>query len=163
MTPVRPFVRVLGVALTLNGCHKEPPAAPLSSAPPQITPVTNNPPQPEPETNGKPLPEPVPPTYNPPPPTLPRWDDVPSGHPEGATNPPRPILVVAADTGACFKVWHGGMIPPPADVRAAKGRVVATAAEAGERATQVQCPEGQPDTLLKAYAALPADTQKPPL
>ena len=161
MTPVRPFVRVLGVALTLNGCHKEPPAAPMSSAPPQITPPTSNPP--EPETTGNPPPEPVPPTSNPPPPTLPHWDDVPSGHPEGATNPPRPILVVAADTGACFKVWHGGMIPPPADVRAAHGRVVATAADAGERATQVQCPEGQPDTLLKDYAALPADTQKPPL
>lgn len=161
MTPVRPFVRVLGVALTLNGCHKEPPAAPMSSATPQITPPTSNPP--EPETTGNPPPEPVPPTSNPPPPTLPHWDDVPSGHPEGATNPPRPILVVAADTGACFKVWHGGMIPPPADVRAAHGRVVATAADAGERATQVQCPEGQPDTLLKDYAALPADTQKPPL
>jgi hypothetical protein len=145
-----PFVRVLGVALTLGACH---PAA--------VPEPPGNPPVPE-TTHNPPMPPPPEPTQNPPAP-LPTWDEVLSGHPPGATNPPYPILVVSQTPQACFKVWHGGMIPPPADVREAHGRVVATPAEAGDRATQVQCPEGEPQRLLEAYAKLPADTEKAPL
>lgn len=159
MSSPRPFVRVLGVALALHGCHKE-------SATSPVPPPSANPPPP-------PIDPPAPPTTNPPAPDgaepaptaggLPRWDDVASGHPEGATNPPYPILVVTADTHACYKVWRGGMIPPPEDVRLAHGRVVATAADIAERGTAVQCPTGEPDALLAAYAALPATVGRGPL
>lgn len=164
MSTSRPFVRVLGVALTVGACHKAPPP-PTEGAPPAY----HNPPPPQDPAPQPPSDPPAQPPTNPPAPpnplpsTLPTWDSVASGHPEGATNPPYPILVVTADTHACYKVWRGGMIPPPADVRIAHGRVVATAAEIAERGTEVQCPPEQPDTLLKAYAALPPDTQKGPL
>ncbi len=41
---------------------------------------------------------------------LPGWDDVPSPHPPGATNPPSPVLLVTAE-GACFKQWVSPMLP----------------------------------------------------
>lgn len=36
---------------------------------------------------------------------LPAWDDVPSGHPPGATDPPFPVLVISPD-GVCHKRWQ---------------------------------------------------------
>lgn len=121
-----PFVRVLGVALVMSACEKSPP----------------------------PTESPVPPT--PAPAALPTWDSVGSGHPDGATNPPSPVLFVSKAPLSCFKVWMGGMIPFPPDISQAGGRVVATPADV-DGGTEVQCPAGQPDTLLAAYAQLPAD------
>ncbi|MSQ03722.1 MAG: hypothetical protein EXR71_17850 [Myxococcales bacterium] len=94
------------------------------------------------------------PNVNPPPPSLPAWDAVTSEHPPGATNPPYPVLVVARDSGRCFKAWRGGMKPPSADVRNAGGVVVATLPEALEilrGGAEVACPEGQPARLLAAW------------
>jgi hypothetical protein len=44
--------------------------------------------------------------------SLPNWDDVPSKHPEGATNPPAPVLNVTRDGSRCFKTFEGGMVRP---------------------------------------------------
>lgn len=132
------FVRVLGVGLGVAACHKTP------------EPPTHNPPAPDP------APVEVLPPANPPAPDtvpLPTWDAVRSGHPEGATNPPSPVLVVARSTGACYKDWRGGMMRPPPDILAAGGRVVPTPAEA--TGTQVVCPEGEPARLIAAWDALP--------
>jgi len=160
----RPFVRVVGVALTLNGCQK-----------PAI--ITHNPPAPDPEPPiaevNAPPPTPIGPTMNPPPPdtvvpvgnppapSLPTWDSVGSGHPVGATNPPRPMLIVSRSPEACFKTWTGGMVPPPADVMAVGGRVVDTPAMAS--GTQVQCPEGEPARVIAAYDAYVAAQKQGPL
>lgn len=74
------------------------------------------------------------------------------GAPPGATNPPFPVLVVTRDTGACYKEWFGGMIPPPPRQRAAGGLVLETTAEVAEyNGTQVQCPPGQPAALLERW------------
>jgi hypothetical protein len=43
---------------------------------------------------------------------LPGWKDIPSGHPEGATNPPAPVLNIMKDGPRCFKTWEGGMMRP---------------------------------------------------
>ncbi|MDP2311540.1 MAG: hypothetical protein Q8P41_01440 [Pseudomonadota bacterium] len=125
-----PFVRVLGVALVMSACEK--------SVPPADSPV----------------PAPAPGAARPA--TLPTWDSVASDHPEGATNPPSPVLFVSRTPPGCFKVWMGGMMPFPADIREARGRVVETPAHA-EGGTEVACPAGQPETLLAAYAQLPAE------
>ena len=142
-----PFVRVLGVALVVTACGEKPIVEP-TPAPmiPEVLPTAVPTP-----------PEPMP-TANPPAPTstLPAWDDVKSSHPEGATNPPSPVLFVTAEPKACFKVWMGGMMPPLSDIREAGGRVVATAAEV-PNGTEVQCPPGQPETLIAAYAKVPAE------
>lgn len=138
----RPFIRVLGVALAVGACHR---ATDLPSNPPP--PPIGNPPPPDAE-----LPIAELPTQNPPaPPDLPTWDAVLSGHPEGATNPPRPLLVVSKTPPACFKDWLPAMRPPDEEVMALHGRVVETPADAGG-ATQIQCPEGQPQTLLESAA-----------
>jgi hypothetical protein len=129
-----PFVRVVGVALALTACHKTEPNGP-------VYPDHHNPPPPEPE------------------PSLPTWDEVASGHPEGATNPPRPVLVVSQNPEACFKRWEGSMRPPSREVMVIDGEVVATPADAAN-ATQVVCPEGQPAALLAAYEAWKRDGEK---
>lgn len=143
----RPLVRVVGFALTSAalGCGSGP----------KTPPVTGNPPAPTPPDAPAPIPE-VPGTdvaTN-----LPSWDSVASGHPVGATNPPYPVLYVSKDDGGCHKGWMGGMVPPPPDIAAADGRVVATAADVPEGTTRVACPPGEPARLLAAYAALPAGT-----
>lgn len=134
-----PFVRVLGVALVVSACEKQPI-------------VHGNPPPP---------PDPVPTPEEPvvlrnPPAPLPTWDEVKSTHPEGATNPPSPVLIVSRAPLRCFKGWMGGMQPWPADVRDAGGRVVATPEEAGANATEIVCPDGEPYKLIAAWDALPA-------
>ena len=48
-------------------------------------------------------------TMNPPP--IMRWEDVKSRHPEGATNPPHPVLYVNPKTNVCFKKWVGARQP----------------------------------------------------
>ncbi len=139
-----PFIRVLGVGLAVGACRPTvPPDVTHNPPAPDLTPeIPMNPPEPEVvDTN------------------LPAWESVVSGHPEGATNPPSPVLIVARDVGACFKDWQGGMMRLPEEVRKAGGRVVATTAEA--TGTQVQCPEGQPERLLAAWDALPAPGTPP--
>lgn len=144
----RPIVRVIGVALTVSGCHRD--IGPMGQNPPE--PIQENPPPPVAET--PPVAEVEAPVDS----ALPTWDSVRSGHPEGATNPPSPLLVVSKDPPACFKDWLPGMIKPDPMVMALNGRVVATPADVG-RAVQVQCPEGQPDKLLEAAAKLDAEQQ----
>ena len=137
-----PLVRIVG--LSLAGAA----VACQSHNPPKDGTVTHNPPAPDPE------PVLTPPVGNPPAP-LPTWDQVESGHPEGATNPPYPVLVVARDTGGCYKMWMGGMVPPPPDIDAAGGRVLEKASEA-TGLTQVQCLPGEPQRLLAAWDAAKA-------
>ena len=87
---------------------------------------------------------------------LPTWDEVVSGHPQGATNPPRPVLVVNSDATRCWKEWVGGMRPDPdfRRIAASGGRVLA----AGEapNGTEVQCPTGA-GAVVEAWAR----TQEP--
>ncbi len=101
--------------LSVASCAKE---QPTTNPPPPPATHTQNPPPPDLEPDVKPDVKPddeadIPPPTNPPPPIepqpepqhLPTWDDVPSGHPEGATNPPIPVLVVTPD-GECYKRWQ---------------------------------------------------------
>ena len=98
---------------------------------------------------------------------LPTWDEVESGHPEGATNPPIPELVVTPD-GQCFKQWRGAMIPPePGEVWG--DRVEDCESDCG---VPIQCPDKAKE-LLDAYEPPPininppepepADTEPPPM
>jgi hypothetical protein len=85
------------------------------------------------------------PTVNPPQ-ALPQWAEVSSRHPEGATNPPSPVLEVHPD-GRCFKSWEGGLGGLPADVTSTKvgGQTffVRFLDERGViRGKEVVCPEG---------------------
>ena len=131
-----PFIRVLGVGLTVAGCHP--------ATPPEVSPLVVAPPM----------------VVNPPPPDLlPTWESVRSGHPDGATNPPSPVLIVARSSGDCFKDWRGGMMRLPEEVRRAGGIVVATTTEA--TGTQVQCPTGEPERLIAAWDVAPAGGSAP--
>ncbi len=87
------------------------------------------------------MPEETPPPTNPPP-ALPTWDDVKSTHPEGATNPPHPILIVSPEGARCFKQYVGGMIQGPPDHVQACG--------ADECGTEIQCPQPRAADLLAA-------------
>lgn len=108
---------------------------------------------------GEPAPPAPPRTANPPPPTdvdagtpavnLPRWEDVPSGHPAGATNPPMPVLEVTEDGSRCFKAWQSPMVRDP-DLLAAGGRVLASADAA--TGTEVVCDAAKASALLDRHA-----------
>lgn len=105
-------------------------------------------------------PPPPPPITNPPPPnvaeerakeaiatqdaSLPAWDDVPSGHPPGATNPPSPVLIVTPD-GTCYKRWEGGMIPSGGD------RVEVVTADGAT--TAINCPEERATKVYEDWVA----------
>lgn len=112
---------VLPLGLFVAGCGPKPAEPPLepptaNPPPPEAPPVPppTNPPRPELEALPTEIvapPGPPPPgsiSVNPPP-RLPRWDEVPSGHPAGATNPPSPVLLATPD-GRCFKQWVSPMI-----------------------------------------------------
>ena len=150
--PPRPsVVRVVaaGAALSLaaTACNK--PEKPfINPPPPPERPVTENPPAPEPA----PAPDPAPAS------TLPAWDDVESGHPEGATNPPIPVLEVTADGLRCFKHWQSPMIPDRDAIRLG-GRVLDDATAA--RGVEVQCPEDRRDALIAAHDAAKKGAQPP--
>lgn len=115
---------------------------------------TNNPPLPPPPDTATAAPTPVI-ARNPPAPEpggLPTWDDVPSGHPVGATNPPSPVLQLHPD-GRCFKSWEGGIggLPRDASTKEIGGqtyliRVLASDAEK-VRGKQIVCPEGASEAL----------------
>jgi hypothetical protein len=85
-----------------------PPEAPSPDTVPPIPPPVGNPSGPPPQ----PVEEVVPPPTNPPPAPLPTWEEVLSGHPAGATNPPIPELIVTPD-GRCYKKWRSPMLAKP--------------------------------------------------
>jgi hypothetical protein len=89
--------------------------------------------------------------------TLPTWESVESGHPEGATNPPRPVLAVTQD-GRCFKEWVGGMMPPDPNVMSDGGRVISGPGDTS--GTEVQCPPTA-KKVLEAHAARQAGGKAP--
>jgi len=89
---------------------------------------------------------------------LPTWDAVASGHPEGATNPPMPMLLVSEDGTRCWKQWND---PRRFDPVAAKhgGKLVADESEA-EGATEVACPDHAKD-VVASWAAASAENPTP--
>ena len=111
MPPLSNTVRVVaaGAALSLSAC--DPQRQPTAVEP--LPPPDNPPAQPGEEPPAV-LEAPPPPVMgNPPgPQTLPTWESVRSGHPEDATNPPSPLLVVTEDGMTCYKAWRSGMRPP---------------------------------------------------
>lgn len=80
---------------------------------------------------------------------LPQWDEVPSGHPPGATNPPLPVLEVTQDGTRCFKAWQSPMMRNP-DLWAIGGRVLASADAA--QGTEVACEVDKAAALLDRHA-----------
>jgi len=149
----RHSVVVMGLTLAACGGPKPPPGNPpppdLVQEPepiPEVPEVHENPPPPEPI---EPI-EPVDIPRNPPTP-LPAWDDVKSGHPEGATNPPRPVLIVTPE-GACFKQWVSPMMRPTPG-QPFGDRVEDCTADCG---TAVQCPPKAAE-LLAAHEAKESD------
>lgn len=100
------------------------------------------------------------PTANPPPPPqdppkrLPVWDEVESGHPEGATNPPRPVLVVLEDQSRCWKEWQGGMVRPDEEVMKIGGKIIADPAQT--TGTEIECPIRRVQSMMDRKAAAEA-------
>ncbi len=84
---------------------------------------------------------------------LPTWEDVESGHPEGATNPPSAVLIVATNGLRCWKEWVG------AEERGPGNRVEDCATPCG---TEIQCPEERATNLLIAHAAANLPEGNPP-
>jgi hypothetical protein len=125
--------------------------SPLDPTP--TPPLPGNPPIPEA------TPSPVPPT-NPPvatPAPLPTWDQVESGHPKGATNPPIPELIVTPDRH-CYKNWRPSMIMPSGP---SGNRVQTCPTETPNPCgTEIQCPPEAQGLLDAWFASQP--TQNPP-
>lgn len=89
-------------------------------------------------------------TMNPPPPQLPgallpTWESVASNHPEGATNPPIPVLAISADGTECFKEWYDPRMVPE-QARAMGGHVLLEGAIS--EGTAVECPPDRVEALL---------------
>lgn len=141
----QPIIRVVaaGTALAFGAAACSGNNPPTSNPPPPDIehPLMGNPPPPDED-----------------PPTLPTWESVESGHPEGATNPPIPVLEVTADGAHCFKHWQSPMIRD-GEMRTLGGRVLATPQEA--KGTEVACPTEQRDALLARHAGQQT-TDKPP-
>ena len=136
----RTFLMITGLGMGLVACGEEDVDKDLE--------VTSNPP-----------PLPIEPTRNPPGPSseLPTWDEVESGHPEGATNPPIPELIVTP-AGDCYKQFRGAMIrPEPGEV---VGDRLQECGEGVDCGTQVQCPEERKQAVLDA--AEPRAVENPP-
>ena len=85
---------------------------------------------------------------------LPLWDEVESGHPEGATNPPRPVLEILADGSRCWKAWEGGMRRPDPELTAIGGRILADASQT--TGTEIACPRRRAQSVLDRKAAMDA-------
>ncbi len=77
---------------------------------------------------------------------LPTWESVSSDHPEGATNPPIPVLAVTADGTECFKEWYDPRTVPE-QARAMGGYVLDEGSRSG--GTLIQCPAEKVKTLLE--------------
>ena len=136
----RPEV-VVPIGLTLAGCGGTRQDTPVRDA---VEEITSNPPVPVQVPDPAPAPAPVPD------PSLPAWDDVPSGHPEGATNPPSPVLLVTP-SGECHKAWVSPFMPPA--LRQDRVLECPNPDEAvGDCGPRVQCPERAAE-LLAAWKA----------
>ncbi len=138
-SPVRILAAGALLSLGAASCHKDV--------------VTSNPPPPDPVPTSNP-----PPVGPPPAAALPTWDDVASGHPEGATNPPMPVLEITEDGQRCFKAWQSPMVPDPA-LRELNGRVLASVDAA--KGVEIQCPADERDRLLAAWKAKEAGEKAP--
>ena len=147
MPPLSNTIRVVaaGAALSLSACDRQrqptgteplpppdnPPAQPgevqpvPTTAPPE--PIHGNPPAPQPEQ------------------TLPTWESVRSSHPDGATNPPSPLLIVTEDGLTCYKDWRSGMQPPDPQEDRYGGWVIS--APDPNMGTQVICPPDAAEVL----------------
>ncbi len=178
----RSIVAVLsgGLGLSLAACSGKEAASPPGAPPSPVTEgaVSGGPQTPVPgENTASPAPQRGPhsgreagdqlpqPTANPPPPDLdkgplPTWDQVESGHPEGATNPPRPVLAVMADGPRCWKEWVGGMVPPTEEILQFGGRIIDDASAAS--GTEIACPRRQAQSILDKAAARAATPDSQP-
>jgi hypothetical protein len=83
---------------------------------------------------------------------LPVWDEVESGHPKGATNPPRPVLEILADGARCWKAWEGGMRRPDPELMAIGGRILDDASQT--QGTEIECPRRRVQSVLDRKMAL---------
>jgi hypothetical protein len=141
--------RITALAITLVGLSMgpacRPKAGPASPAPPPEASVSSNPPGTsvaEPADDGAQAP--------------PRWDQVVSGHPDGATRPPLAILAVTQDGARCYKQWRTGMMTSDPEILAVGGRVI----KPGEipKGTEIACPP-QAAQVLNAYQTRKANQQ----
>jgi hypothetical protein len=143
MPPLSNTIRVVaaGAALSLSACDRQ--RQPTGTEP--LPPPDNPPAQPgegQPELDA--APEQI--NANPPPPqALPTWESVRSSHPEGATNPPSPLLIVTEDGTTCYKDWRSGMQPPDPQEDRYGGWVIA--APDPNMGTQVICPPDAAEVL----------------
>lgn len=147
------------------GSHGGPPPVPNNPPPPPNAGPVGTPATPPPTTDPAEVSstdESPPILRNPPPPSdvpaLPRWEEVESGHPEGATNPPSPVLVVLPEGPRCWKNWVGGLRPPDAKTERLGGQVIASAEEAV--GTEIVCPMRQTQVVLDNWAAEPKESEQ---
>lgn len=138
---------VVPLGLSLAACGGARSDAPVQDAVEQIT---SNPPEPVvPEVAPSPAPAPT----SAPDPSLPTWDEIPSGHPPGATNPPAPVLLVMP-TGECHKAWVSPFMP--ASLRQDRVLECPNPDEAvGDCGPRVQCPERAAELLATWKAEHP--------
>ena len=131
-----------GTVLSVAGCTMFRPDNTQTNPPVAIEDDLVKPPQPER-------------IINPPPVEIPTWDEVTSGHPEGATNPPTPLLVINENGTSCYKIWLGQALSEDdlAAIRAG-GRILA-AGETPEDGTFIECPQEMVDALLNPEANAP--------
>ncbi|MCK6520330.1 hypothetical protein L6R49_02710 [Myxococcota bacterium] len=95
-----------GAALSLNACDRQRTPSggePLPGNPPAQNGAEATPTGDAPEVRFTNPPEQTGP---------PTWNEVRSSHPEGATNPPSPLLIVTADGATCYKAWRPARQPP---------------------------------------------------
>lgn len=156
MPPLSNTVRVVaaGAALSLSAC--DPQRQPTAVEP--LPPPDNPPAQPGEEPPA--VPDAAPPQVysNPPgPEPLPTWESVRSGHPDGATNPPSPVLVVTQDGLTCYKAWRSGMRPPDMMEDRYGGWVIE--APDPNMGTEVICPP-QAAEVIAAYRAAQHEAKK---
>lgn len=141
-----------GVALGASGCSGKDIVTENPPPPPPEPELSENPPPPDiPEAPGPPGSPEVGPTDGGEQAALPEWDAVASGHPEGATNPPMPVLYVSEDGSRCWKGWSD---PRAMDreVMLNGGKVISDPADA-DGATEVACPDKASAVLEKVKGA----------
>ena len=143
----RVIILAAGAALTVSACKPKAAATPEEPEPEPIR--TANPPAPTiPEADAEVdegEPEGVELDRDP---AKPMWDDVPSGHPKGATNPPIPELIVTPE-GQCFKRWVSPMAMNPGGI----GPKVLPCDPADHCGTPIQCPDKAAQVLADHASA----------
>ena len=155
-----------GAALTVSGCQRHPTNPPTPDTVLDPSPDSINEQPAAVESDDETADEEVPPqilppevfeipmTSNPPGPLtstpgqlgLPTWDEVASNHPQGATNPPMPILAISADGKTCAKEWADPRSIPPQVMGNGGIRVLGDGETSdGER---IVCPQDRVDAFL---------------